>query len=166
SLKVVEVPPGPPVLAPIVAEVYGPSAAARELGARDVLAQLSATEGVVDIDSTLVAEATEEVWEVNRERAAQLGVTAGQVVQVLQTALGGMNVTYLAMPGQTQPVPVKLRLPADWQGQLAQLESLTVISQTTGQAIPVAELIDRDQRPYAQPVYHKDLLPVVYVTAD
>lgn len=166
SLKIVEVPPGPPVLAPIVAEVYGPSAAARELGARDVLAQLRATEGVVDIDSTLVAEATEEVWEVNRERAAQLGVTAGQVVQVLQTALGGMNVTYLAIPDQTQPVPVKLRLPADWQGQLAQLESLTVISQTTGEAIPIAELINREQRPYAQPMYHKDLRPVVYVTAD
>ncbi|GAB3296217.1 efflux RND transporter permease subunit [Pseudidiomarina andamanensis] len=166
SLKIVEVPPGPPVLAPIVAEVYGPSAAARELGARDVLAQLRATEGVVDIDSTLVAEATEEVWEVNRERAAQLGVTAAQVVQVLQTALGGMNVTYLAIPDQTQPVPVKLRLPADWQGQLAQLESLTVISQTTGEAIPIAELINREQRPYAQPMYHKDLRPVVYVTAD
>jgi multidrug efflux pump subunit AcrB len=166
SLKIVEVPPGPPVLAPIVAEIYGPSAAARELGARDVLAQLRTTEGVVDIDSTLVAEATEEVWEVNRERAAQLGVSAGQVVQVLQTALGGMNVTYLALEGQTQPVPVKLRLPADWQGQLAQLESLTVTSQTSGQAIPIAELIEREQRPYAQPVYHKDLRPVVYVTAD
>jgi multidrug efflux pump subunit AcrB len=166
SLKIVEVPPGPPVLAPIVAEIYGPSAAARELGARDVLAQLRTTEGVVDIDSTLVAEATEEVWEVNRERAAQLGVSAGQVVQVLQTALGGMNVTYLALEGQTQPVPVKLRLPADWQGQLAQLENLTVTSQTSGQAIPIAELIEREQRPYAQPVYHKDLRPVVYVTAD
>lgn len=166
SLKIVEVPPGPPVLAPIVAEIYGPSAAARELGARDVLEQLRTTEGVVDIDSTLVAEATEEVWEVKRERAAQLGVSAGQVVQVLQTALGGMNVTYLALEGQTQPVPVKLRLPADWQGQLAQLENLTVTSQTSGQAIPIAELIEREQRPYAQPVYHKDLRPVVYVTAD
>ncbi|SFR50766.1 Multidrug efflux pump subunit AcrB [Pseudidiomarina maritima] len=166
SLKIVEVPPGPPVLAPIVAEIYGPSAAARELGARDVLAQLRTTEGVVDIDSTLVGEATEEVWEVNRERAAQLGVSAGQVVQVLQTALGGMNVTYLAIDGQTQPVPVKLRLPADWQGQLVQLESLTVTSQTSGHAIPIAELIEREQRPYAQPAYHKDLRPVVYVTAD
>lgn len=166
SLKIVEVPPGPPVLAPIVAELYGPSANAREQGARDLLAQLRATEGVVDIDSTLVADASQEIWQVNRERAAQLGVSAGQVVQVLQTALAGMDVTFLAIPGQTQPVPVKLRLPADWQGQLAQLESLSVTSQTTGEAIPIAELIEREELAYAQPVYHKDLRPVVYVTAD
>src|SRR5690606_22975152 len=83
SLKVVEVPPGPPVLASIVAEVYGPSAEQREQGARDVLAQLAQTDGVVDIDSTLVAKASQETWHVNRERAAQLGVSAGQVVHVL-----------------------------------------------------------------------------------
>src|SRR5690606_3984705 len=74
SLKVVEVPPGPPVLAPIVAEVYGPSATQREQGARHVLAQLAQTDGVVDIDSTLVANARQEIWQVNRQRAAQLGV--------------------------------------------------------------------------------------------
>jgi len=166
SLKVVEVPPGPPVLAPIVAEIYGPSAEQREQGARDVLAQLAQTEGVVDIDSILVAQANQETWQVNRERAAQLGVSTQQVVQVLQTALGGMNVTYLALPNEVQPVPVKLRLPANWQGQLAQLESLTVTSQTSGQAIPIAELIEREQVAFAQPIYHKDLRPVVYVTAD
>lgn len=166
SLKVVEVPPGPPVLAPIVAEVYGPSAKQREQGARHVLAQLAQTDGVVDIDSTLVADARQEIWQVNRERAAQLGVSAAQVVHVLQTALGGMNVTYLALPNEIQPIPVKLRLPANWQGQLAQLESLTVTSQTSGQVIPLAQLIEREQVPYAQPIYHKDLRPVVYVTAD
>ena len=166
SLKVVEVPPGPPVLAPIVAEVYGPSAKQREQGARHALAQLAQTDGVVDIDSTLVADARQEIWQVNRERAAQLGVSAAQVVHVLQTALGGMNVTYLALPNEIQPIPVKLRLPANWQGQLAQLESLTVTSQTSGQVIPLAQLIEREQVPYAQPIYHKDLRPVVYVTAD
>ena len=166
SLKIVEVPPGPPVLAPIVAEVYGPSQQAREEAAAKVLAQLAQTEGVVDIDSTLVADRSEEVWEINRARAAQLGVSNEQVVGVLQTALGGMHVTYLALPEQTQPVPVILRLPADWQGQLTQLESLTVTSQTTGAAVPLSELIERVEQPYAQWRYHKDLRPVVYVTAD
>ncbi|MRJ41652.1 MULTISPECIES: efflux RND transporter permease subunit [Idiomarina] len=166
SLKIVEVPPGPPVMAPIVAEIYGPSAQARADAAQLTLAQLQQTEGVVDIDSTLVSDSLEEVWQVNRERAAQLGVTAEQVVRVLQTALAGMDVTYLAIPHQTQPVAVKVRLPNTWQGQLSQLQNVTVLSQTSGQAIPVAELIDRVQRPYAQPIYHKDLRPVVYVTAD
>ena len=71
SLKVVEVPPGPPVLAPIVAEVYGPSAAERAAAAQHVREQLMATDGVVDVDTTLVAAGNEEVWQINYARATQ-----------------------------------------------------------------------------------------------
>ena len=166
ALKVVEVPPGPPVLAPIVAEVYGPSAAAREQAARTILAQFDQVEGIVDSDTTLVSNATEEVWAIQRERAAQLGVSVAQVAQVVETALAGVPVTYIAEPGQLQPTPVILRLPPSWQGQLSQLQSLTVTSQTTGAVIPIVELLERQTRPVAQPIYHKDLRPVIYVTGD
>ena len=164
-LKVVEVPPGPPVLAPIVAEVYGPSAQERQAAAQQVLAQLQQTEGVVDIDSTLVADGVEEIWQINNARATQLGVSPAQAVQVLQTALSGMPVTYLASVNELQPIPVQLFLPAEWQGQLAQLESLTVTNQQ-GQAVPLSAFIERVTVPLQQPRYHKDLRPVVYVTAD
>ncbi|SDB40834.1 Multidrug efflux pump subunit AcrB [Pseudidiomarina indica] len=166
TLKVVEVPPGPPVLAPIVAEVYGPTVAMREQAARTVLAQFGEVDGIVDQDTTLVSDAVEEVWAIQRERAAQLGVSAAQVAQVVETALAGVAITHIAEPGQLHPTPVIVRLPPSWQGQLSQLQSLTVTSDTTGAAIPIAELLERQTRPVAQPIYHKDLRPVIYVTGD
>ncbi|WKE64267.1 efflux RND transporter permease subunit [Gallaecimonas kandeliae] len=165
SLKVVEVPPGPPVLAPIVAEIYGPDRQSREQAAAAVLKALSGTDGIVDQDSTLVAKGSDEIWQVKRQKAMQLGVSPAQVVKALQGALAGIDVTYVAIPGQTQPIPVTLRLPGSWQGQLAQLEGLTIKAQG-GQAVPLAELVERVKVPLDQPRYHKDLRPVVYVTAD
>src|SRR5690606_40146217 len=97
-------------------------------------------------DTTLVSNATEEVWAIQRERAAQLGVSVAQVAQVVETALAGVPVTYIAEPGQLQPTPVILRLPPSWQGQLSQLQSLTVTSQTTGAVIPIVELLERDRK--------------------
>ncbi|RUO72216.1 AcrB/AcrD/AcrF family protein [Pseudidiomarina sediminum] len=164
-LKVVEVPPGPPVMAPIVAEVYAPSHHAQVTGVQQVIEALAATDGVVDIDSTLVDAGTEEIWQINTARATRLGVNPAQAVQVLQTALQGMPVTYVALPQQLQPVPVQLHMPANWQGQLAQLESLTVTN-TSGAAVPLSAFIERVQVPLQQPRYHKDLRPVAYVTAD
>ncbi|MFC0445495.1 efflux RND transporter permease subunit [Pseudidiomarina halophila] len=164
-LKLVEVPPGPPVLAPIVAEVYGPSAADREAAAVRVQNALTTTAGVVDVDTTLVATGTEEIWQVNYARATQLGVNPEQALQVLQTALHGLPVTYVALPDQLQPVPVQLYLPAAWQGQLAQLSGLTVTSEQ-GANVPLSAFMERVEVPLQQPRFHKDLRPVVYVTAD
>ncbi len=169
-LKVVEVPPGPPVMAPIVAEVYGPSAIAREQAAEQVQRELAATAGVVDVDTTLVAqrgpnEAAEEVWQINTARATQLGVQPEQALLTLQTALSGLPVTYVAALDQLQPVPVKLYLPANWQGQVRQLEALTVTS-NSGASVPLSALLEPVPVPLQQPRYHKDLRPVVYVTAD
>ncbi|MGQ4277570.1 efflux RND transporter permease subunit [Pseudidiomarina sp. E22-M8] len=164
-LKVVEVPPGPPVLAPIVAEVYGPSAAEREAAAVLVQNELAATAGVVDVDTTLVAAGSEEIWQVNYARATQLGVNPEQAVQALQTALHGMPVTYVALSDQLQPVPVQLYLPGAWQSQLAQLSALTVTSQQ-GANVPLSAFMERVEVPLQQPRFHKDLRPLVYVTAD
>ncbi|WP_115718181.1 efflux RND transporter permease subunit [Gallaecimonas mangrovi] len=162
-LKVVEVPPGPPVLAPIVAEVYGPDNAT---AARTVQKALATTPGIVDLDTSLVAEgAKQEIWQINRQKAALLGVSPSAITQALTGALNGISVTYLAIAGQTQPVPLTLRLPGSWQGQLANLMALTVTSHS-GNSVPVGELIKRVTVPYDQPMYHKDLRPVIYVTAD
>ncbi|EKE76133.1 efflux RND transporter permease subunit [Gallaecimonas xiamenensis] len=162
ALKVVEVPPGPPVLAPIVAEVYGPD---RHQGAQAVLAALAATDGIVDLDSTLVADRSEEIWQLDRQKAALLGVNPQAAAQALTGALSGLDVTYLALAGQTEPVALRLRLPGALQGQLAQLEGVSVTS-LGGHSVPLAELVARQRVPFDQPRYHKDLRPVVYVTAD
>lgn len=102
---------------------------------------------------------------MNYARATQLGVNPEQAVQVLQTALHGLPVTYVALPDQLQPVPVQLYLLTAWQGQLAQLSALTVTSQQ-GASVPLSAFMERVEVPLQQPRFHKDLRPVVYVTAD
>ena len=112
SVKVVEVPPGPPVMAPLVAEIYGPDLArAREI-ARDLQARFSATEGIVDVDSTVEAEAERELVLVDRDRAARLGVSQAAIAQALQLGVSGRDATYLRDGASKYPVPVRLRLPA------------------------------------------------------
>ncbi|WP_341501587.1 efflux RND transporter permease subunit [Gallaecimonas sp. GXIMD4217] len=164
SLKVVEVPPGPPVLAPLVAEVYGPDAASRRHGAEQVMAALAETDGIVDLDSSLVARVDEEFWRIDHHKAARLGVDPRQLGQVLALAMAGQDGGYLQGPGERDAVPVRLTVPRADTG-LEQLMGLTVLSDT-GLAVPVGELVLRERRPWQQPIFHKDLQPVVYVTAD
>ncbi|PTB90254.1 multidrug transporter AcrB [Pseudidiomarina aestuarii] len=165
ALTMAEVPPGPPVLAPIVAEVYGPSAEQRESAARKVMAALQQVDGIVDLDSTLVAATTEEIWSVNYDRAALLGVNPAQVVQLISTALQGQPLTYLALPNQTQLVPLVMQLPATEQGQITPLQSVSIRNQH-GQMIPLHEVVERHQVPMQQARYRKDQRPVTYVMAD
>jgi multidrug efflux pump subunit AcrB len=115
---VVEVPPGPPVMSPLVAEVYGPDAArGREL-ARKLAEQFARQEGIVDIDTTVEADAPRQIVVVDRQRAARLGVSQAQIVAALGTALGGTDATWLRDGAAKYPVPVRLRLPAGDQAEM------------------------------------------------
>ena len=89
SVQVVEVPPGPPVLAPLVAEVYGPSYAEQRRVAAGVRAVFEATPDIVDIDDSLEAPARRQIVEIDRQKAAVLGVSQQQIVEALTTALDG-----------------------------------------------------------------------------
>ncbi len=164
ALKVVEVPPGPPVLAPIVAEVYGSDATGRARTALAVRGIFSRTAGVVDIDSTLVAPAPRQVLTVDRDEAAGLGVSEGAVVQLLRAALAGTQAGYLH-DGSKYPVPLTLRLPASTQGTLAAVSSLRVRA-ADGNLVAVGSLLRVQDTSVEQPIYHKDLLPVTYVVGD
>ncbi len=164
NLKLVEVPPGPPVLAPIVAEVYGPDAVGRAQLAgrlRDVFAR---TPGVVDVDSSLVVPAARVVLGVDRAQAARLGVTPGALVDALHAGLVGADAGFLH-DGSKYPVPLRLRLPASTQGSLAAASSLPVRS-ADGTAVTLGSLLQPRSTVVEQPIYHKDLLPVSYVIGD
>ncbi len=164
-VQVVEVPPGPPVQAPIVAEVYGPSAEAqRSLTAR-LRPYFDSTPDIVDVDDSNEAPAQRYVLEVDRDKAALSGVTQAQVVSTLNIALNGGDATYIRAGQERYPIPVRLELPVSDKATLEGLLSLEVQA-TTGKRIPLSELIIVKQAAWDGAIYHKDLLPVTYITAD
>ena len=164
NVKVVEVPPGPPVLAPIVAEVYGPDADARRRLALAVRERFESTPGVVDVDDSSIAAAPRMLVLVDRRKAALLGVAQEAVVATLRAGLGGEATAYLH--DQTKyPAAAELRIPAERQGDLDALLQLAVRG-AGGQLVPIRELVTLSSSEREQPIYHKDLLPVNYVVAD
>ena len=165
SVKVVEVPPGPPVMAPLVAELYGPDyAQARTLGRR-LAERMKKTEGIVDIDTSVEADAPREAWTIDQARASRLGVNQEAIVQTLQAAIDGIDITYLQDTHSRQAKAVRLRLPAANQADAAALLQLRVKA-NNGKLIALSELVQLQTMPWDAAIFHKDLLPVVYVTAD
>ncbi|MBY0412320.1 MAG: efflux RND transporter permease subunit, partial [Burkholderiaceae bacterium] len=164
NVKVVEVPPGPPVLAPIVAEVYGPDASGRREVARAVRAALASTQGIVDADDSSIADAPRKLLIVDRRKASLLGISQQAIVSTLHAGLGGESVTWLR-DASKYPAPVLLQLPAESQGDLENLLRLTV-RWAQGQLVPIHELVTVSDTLREQPIYHKDMLPVNLVVAD
>lgn len=165
ALKVVEVPPGPPVMSPLVAEIYGPDAAGARAIALRVAEVFRGTEGLVDIDTTVEAEASREVLVVDRERAARLGISQAQIAQALTAAVSGVDATFLRDGASKYPVPVRLRLPAGEQARLEALLALRIRS-ADGRLLPLSEVVRVERTGWESAIHHKDLLPVVYVMAD
>ncbi|HUI98825.1 MAG TPA: efflux RND transporter permease subunit [Usitatibacter sp.] len=164
-VKVVEVPPGPPVLSPIVAEVYGPDEAGRIRIAKRVRAALAATPDIVALDDTVEDPAPRVRLRVDQAKAALLGVSRRDVADTMRMALTGTDVTPIHDGTSKYEVPVRVVLPAERHDDLAELLKLAIRT-PAGSLVPLAELVHvvRDERD--RPVYHKDLLPVVYVVAD
>jgi len=165
SVKIVEVPPGPPVLSPLVAEIYAVDPQLRAALARTVAAGMQDVTGLVDIDTTL--EAPIRQWElvVDRARAARLGVSQRQVVTTLQTALGGSGVSYLHDDHAKYPVPIRVILSDADKARPSALLSLNLRSRDGG-LVPLASIADIREADWQGAIYHKNLLPVTYVTAD
>jgi multidrug efflux pump subunit AcrB len=165
SVKLVEVPPGPPVMAPIVAEVYGPDDATVRKLALGLQRDFRAHPDLVDIDTSVEAEAAREVVVVDRVRAARLGLDQATIAQALRTALSGEDATYLMDGRSRYAVPVRLRLPAGDQASLDQVLALRVRAQG-GALVPLSEVVRVERAPWEGAIYHKDLLPYATVTAD
>jgi multidrug efflux pump subunit AcrB len=164
NVKVVEVPPGPPVLSPLVAEVYGPDADGRRQVAQAVRRVFEGTEGVVDVDDSAIADAPRTLLLVDRRKASMLGVAQQEIVTTLRAGLAGEATAYLH-DASKYPAAATIRLPAEAHGDLGALLALTVRS-AEGKLVPIRELVTVTDSKREQPVYHKDLLPVTYVVGD
>ncbi len=162
-LKVVEVPPGPPVLSTLVAEVYGPSLEGQRALAHDVWGVFRRTDGVVDTDLMLTEGAPRTRLVVDRDRAALAGVTPADAEATAAALYGGRTLGTLALADEPEPVPVTAQLAAADRADLSALSALRV---GPAPGTPLAE-IARPVNDTAPPeIFHKNLRRVVYVLGD
>ncbi len=164
-VKVVEVPPGPPVLSPIVAEVYGPDEAGRAELARRVAQAFGDTPDIVGIDTTLKEDAPRVFLRVNRSRAETLGIPVQTVAQTVYTALSGSDAAYLHDGHAKFAVPVRLQLPREAQVGLDSVLAMPLRA-GNGRMVPLSELVTVERGVIDQPHFTKNLLPVTYVLGD
>ena len=168
TLAIVETPPGPPVLAGVVAEVYG-----REdhdyndliAAAKTVRARLEAETGVVDVDDMVEAEQIKWVFIPDREKATLNEVSVRDVVATLAIAVGGEAVGTVHRADERHPLPIVLRLPRALRSHKPELSGLHV-SGAAGTPVALAEIGRWEGRPIARTIYHKNLRRVVYVLAE
>jgi len=168
NIKLVEVPPGPPVLSTIVAEVYGPAHASYEelcQVARSVEKRLKEEPLVVDVDSILEAPRTVLTFEVDQAKAALSGISKENISQTLALALGGLPVTEVHDPHEVHPLKVILRLPRELRSAIDDLEEIYVRGEGN-QLVQLGELGKFVERTEEQTIYHKNLRRVVYVMAE
>ncbi|HVZ76508.1 MAG TPA: efflux RND transporter permease subunit [Gemmatimonadaceae bacterium] len=164
SVKVAEIPPGPPVLSTLVAEVYGPDDSTRWATAQAVRHVFETTAGVVDVDWTLQAPESRRVFHVDRVRAAQAGASVEQVTQTLALALSGASSGDAAQPDAREGVAIVPRLPRNARSSTDALLAIPVATAFGPQ--PLARFVDvRDDTLLSQRM-RKNLRPVIYVTGD
>jgi multidrug efflux pump subunit AcrB len=162
-IQVAEVPPGPPVLETLVAEVYGPDEGRREAIAKRVKSTFESTPGVVDVDWYVEHAQAKDRLDIDQEKAAAAGLTAAAVASVVRMAGAGQVVGLLHDEQAREDVPIVLRLPRDLRSSTDAVRAVRL-----GGPVPIAigELarVMRSEEP--QSIYHKNLRPVTYVTAD
>ncbi|MEZ5416247.1 MAG: efflux RND transporter permease subunit [Vicinamibacterales bacterium] len=162
TIQVAEVPPGPPVLQTMVAEIYGPDPARREQIAADVKALFERTPGVVDTDWYVEAAQPKARLVVDHEKAVAAGVSAADVASLVRMAGDGAVAGLLHVEGAREDVPIVLRLPR----QSRSLETIQALRLGGPQPVAVGELTRMEMTREETSRYHKNLQPVTYVTAD
>ncbi|HUP46928.1 MAG TPA: efflux RND transporter permease subunit [Thermoanaerobaculia bacterium] len=164
-LKVAEVPPGPPVLQTLVAEVYGPDYDRQIAVARSIQQIFESTPGVVDVDTYIEDEQRQIRFEVDRPKAALSGISLEQIDTTLRLALDGIPVGLLHQPAEEEAVPIVVDVPRPLRSSVEQLQSIH-LSGSFGQLVPLGEVVRIEETTAARSIYHKNLMPVVYVTGD
>jgi multidrug efflux pump subunit AcrB len=164
-MKVAEVPPGPPVLQTLVAEVYGPTAAGRDRLAAGILDIFDKTPGVVDADWYVEDPQPKQIWQVDREKAALNGVSTADIAQTLRLASAGMSAGLLHVESSKEDIPITLRLDRATRSDFDRLRSLKVAGRS-GNLVALSELVRVENTTSERSIYHKNLMPVTYVTAD
>jgi multidrug efflux pump subunit AcrB len=168
AVAVAEVPPGPPVLQTIVAEIYGPNEEARLKLAAKVREIYRATPGVVDIDWYVEDRQPKTVFHVDKAKAALHGITEAAIARTIQLAVQGYPVTLLHTPDAREDVNVVLELPRALRARPDDLLSLSVRSEMNPAAplVPLRELVTVESTLGERNIYRKNLQNVTYVTAD
>ncbi len=164
SAKIAEIPPGPPVLSTLVAEIYGPTDSLRLEAARRVKAVMEATPGVVDVDWTVEAPQGRVRLQVDRVRAAEAGANVDQLSQTLALALSGMPAGLVAAPTAREPRAIVPRLALEGRSSVEALLSLPVATAMGPQ--PLGRFVTVDTTVREPSRHRKNLRPVIYVTAD
>ena len=164
-IKVVEVPPGPPVMSPLVAEVYGPDEAGRQQLAARIAQAFAATPDIVGVDTSLKEDAPRVFLQVRRQRAESLGIPVAVVAQSAAMALSGADVAYLHDRQSKYPVPVRLQLPLTSQVGLDALLAVPLRA-ANGQMVPLSELVTVERGVIDKPLFTKNLQSVSYVFGD
>jgi multidrug efflux pump subunit AcrB len=165
NAKIVEVPPGPPVMSPLVAEVYGLDYEGQIAAAKALRQTFEGTPDIVDVDDSVEYPSEKGVVLVDRAKAARLGVPQSTVVDALGIALGGEDMSYLHAGHFKYAVPIRVRYGESDRADLSQVLALKVRSET-GAMVPLSEVVAVVPAVREFSIQHKDLLPVVYVTGD
>jgi multidrug efflux pump subunit AcrB len=165
NVKIVEVPPGPPVQSVLVAEVYGPDYGRQLTVAREIRKLFESTSGVVDVDDYIEADQVKYVFTVDRVKAALAGIPSEEIVNTLRMALQGAKVGLVHIPQEKSPVQVVLRLPLAVRTGLEHLGEIGMRT-STGGIVQLSELLTVEQTVQDKAIYHKNQKPVVYVVAD
>jgi len=165
NIKIVEVPPGPPVQSPLVAEIYGLDYAGQLTVAKSVRQVFEQTPDVVDVDDSTEADAPKLIVAVDQQKAALLGVSQQSIVGALSAALSGDDLSYLHTGDIKYPLPIRLEFKPGEKAHIDNLLALKVRG-NDDTLIPVAEVVRLIETRREHAIYHKDLLPVVFVTGD
>ncbi len=175
---VAEVPPGPPVLQTLVAEIYGPDEQSRLLLARKVIDIFHNTSGVVDTDWYIEADQPKVRFVIDKEKAALHGISAETISETLRVAVGGESVDLLHVPREKEDVNIVFQLPLASRTSPEELLALRVRSgdanalpepgsaNTAAPLVPLRELVTVEHTITDKSIYHKNLMPVTYVIGD
>ncbi|MBM9511279.1 efflux RND transporter permease subunit [Desulfogranum marinum] len=168
AVAVAEVPPGPPVLQTLVAEIYGPTAHDRQQLAAEVKGIFASTDGVVDIDWYREKEREKTILTVDKEKAALHGISEADITHAVQIGLKGTSVDLFHQPRDKEEINIILQLPKSQRARIDTLLNIAIRSATNPSAplIPLRELVSVGKAPVDQPIYRKNLRPVIYVTGD
>ncbi len=168
NLKIVETPPGPPVIATLVGEVYGRSDhryADLIDAAKTLRARLEREPAVVDVDDTPEADSAKLIFDTDKEKASLHGVSTADIVETVRMCLGGLAAGTIRDPAERNPLHIELRLPRASRSSLAELARIHVKGRE-GECVPLSELGRWEEAAVDKTIYHKNLERVVYVFAE
>ena len=177
-VAIAEVPPGPPVLQTLVAEIYGPNEEARHALAKEVIQVFKGTPGVVDVDWYIEADQPKARFVIDKEKSALHGISAETISQTLRLAVGGQAIDLLHAPREKEDIDIVLEIPRSMRTTPGELLALRVrsgdanalpepgSSASSAPLIPLRELVTIEKTITDKSIYHKNLMPVTYVIGD